>query len=177
MAVDLKSATTFGRTSLILFQDRLIRLEHGRTKDRVRSVLYDTIESILIWQRTRWVIAVVSFVAFGLLALVSGVAGDWNQVADVFAVAFLVMAIIAFSWAIYVPRYTIRLVRSDRNVELVGSFRPGKFKRFRDQFVAAVRAAQESAAQPPPSPPAPAEQTSVIAGPPVAPAPEQPLTP
>src|ERR1700742_3916733 len=66
MSVDLKSFTMFERASLVILDDALIKLEHERTKDRVRKYLFESIESVVISRKMPWGRVIVVAVAFGL---------------------------------------------------------------------------------------------------------------
>src|SRR5580698_3972978 len=149
MASDLHSREFFGRTSLFLMGDRLVRLDHGRTRDRVRSYLYEGIESVLVWRRVRWPAAMLVALVFGIPSILFGFAGAMTRADDernmVISAILFATAVIWAGWIFYCPAITIRFVRNGKNADLQGCFRPGKFRKFRDQLLAEIAQAQEAA--------------------------------
>lgn len=156
MAADLKSITTFQRVSLLLMDDCLIKLEHERTRDRVRRFSYDTIQTVVIWQKISWlriVLCTLCLVAPGFALLLT-------QQSTNSLVGVLLMTVGGglIAWYFYCKVTTIRIVRAGTNNDIAGLFRPGRLDRFRKRLVANIRASQPA---PEPAPP-PAEQPNFV---------------
>jgi hypothetical protein len=159
MAVDLKSYTTFGRNSLVVMNDALIKLEHGYTQDRVRKFSYETVQDIIVWRKHtigRIIIVLIAFVLSGIAVFFIG-----NTAATIIAIILLSIGSLLTCWYLYCKKTTIRIVRSGQHHDIVGIFRPGKLRRFLYRLVTAVRTAQaavaaqatvEQTVSPPPSP-------------------------
>ena len=62
---DLKIAGLVNRMSLIVADEALVILEHSSTKDRVIKILYENIESIIVWKKTSWVSMILAMVILG----------------------------------------------------------------------------------------------------------------
>jgi hypothetical protein len=141
MSVDLKSNTMFARISLVLLDDGLIKLEHGRTEDRVRRYKYDRIERVLIWSnlpaiRVILCIALLMLPGFGVLLI-------GETFAYVTGALLIALGLGLVTWYLYCRKTTIQIVRSGKRFDVVGIFRPGKLRRFRDRLIRAIEAAQQ----------------------------------
>ncbi|MDH5639262.1 MAG: hypothetical protein OEZ04_12315, partial [Nitrospinota bacterium] len=69
MAADLTIPGTTGRKSFLLMDDALVMLEHGGMRDRVTKILYEHIETILVWKKMPWIKIILTAVFLGGLAL------------------------------------------------------------------------------------------------------------
>jgi hypothetical protein len=143
MAVDLRSNTMFARISLVLMDDHLILLEHGRTADRVRKFRFDAIEAVVIWRKLPWL-------RITLCALLLAMPGAALQfVGDTFATVsgllLLALGLGLITWYVVCRQTTIRLVRSGKIHDVGGVFRPGRVRRFRERLLAGIAAAQAPA--------------------------------
>lgn len=149
MSVDLANNTTFQRLSLVVMDDSLIKLEHERTQDRVRKIMFDRVESLLIWTVPPWLNICICGIFFALpgfgILLVQEV---WSSIVGDFLLA---LGLGLIGWYVYCGRTTIRAVRGGRLHEIKGIFRPGRVRRFRERLVAGIRRAQEQP-QPPATP-------------------------
>lgn len=136
----------FGRSSLMLLDDCLVKLEHSYTEDRVRKFMFDAVEAVIVWQSIPWLyLCIVAFFLFGpafcLLVLVRGTAADW--IGGVLAVA----AVPLFVWYLYCRKTTIRIVRFGKSEDISGIFRPGKLRRVLEKLNAGIRAVQQNEIQ------------------------------
>jgi len=164
MSVDLRSNTSFARISVLLMDDAVIKLEHGRTEDRIRRYRYETIESLIIWRRMAWgqvILCALCIALPGVVLLLTQ-----NTVAMFFGVPLFVLGSGLVLWYLYCGYTTIRIIRAGKNYDLAGVFRPGKVRRFRDLLVAYVRNTQATFANA-----APAPEPSASVAPEVPPAP------
>jgi hypothetical protein len=142
MSVDLRNASTFGRISLLVMDDCLIKLEHGYTRDRVRRLMYDAIESVIIWRRVpgvRITVCVVLFLLPGMGLLFAN-----STVAIVIGIFLLALALGLISWYIYAGKTIIRIVRIGKTDDVIGIFRPGRVRRFRTLFIDGIQRAQDA---------------------------------
>ena len=140
MAVDLKSITSMRRFSLLLMDDCLLKLEHERTQDRIRRFSYETIQSVIIWQKVPWVRIVICIVLLVFPGFALFLADSTpSTIAAIFLIA---LGGSLTAWYSYCKVTTIRIVRGGTNTDLKGLFRPGRLRRFRERFLAAIRAGQ-----------------------------------
>jgi hypothetical protein len=166
MAVDLKSTTLLRRISLLLDLDCLIRLEHGRSRDRVRKLMFDRVEYVQVWRNVPVVRLILSAVLLGVPALLLPLLAE--TVGLVTAIALLVILAAIWTFYFYCGNTTIRIVRSGKPEDIKGIFRPGKVRRLIERMEANIRATQATgfenlqaliklreSSQTPPSPPLP----------------------
>lgn len=149
MSVDLRSNTLFSRASLLLMDDCLIKLEHGRTKDRVRRYSFDRIESVVIYRQIPWVRLIICAVVLLLPGFLLLLAGETSE--TVTGIVLMACAVFLIVWYLYCRKTTIRVVRAGQQYEVAGIFRPGRFRRFRDRLIGGINAVQLPFA--PPIPP------------------------
>src|SRR5665213_3135673 len=151
MSVDLRSNSTLGRMSFILMDGYLIQLEHRYTEDRVRKFRYESIDSVIIWQKAPWLRMILCAVILGLPGIAilffsfrSGF--NSNDVGETFMVvtgSFLcALAVGLITWYFYCKKTTIRIVRAGNHHDLSGMFRPGRLNRFRTRLVDGIRNVQ-----------------------------------
>ena len=146
MAVDLKSNASLHRYSLLIMGDALIKLEHERTQDRMRRYTFDTIQNVIIWQKTPWVRIAVCAVLLVLPGV--GILFFNDTTATVIGCFLIAMGCLLLAYYSYCKVTTIRIVRAGKHYDCEGLFRPGKVRRFRDKLVQAITAAQSGAAPP-----------------------------
>ncbi|HEV7301140.1 MAG TPA: hypothetical protein VGN72_17370 [Tepidisphaeraceae bacterium] len=142
MAADLRSNTMFSRISLVVMDDCLIKLEHGRTGDRVRKFTYDSIESIVIWRKTPWVRIVVCTTFLALPGAALQFVGD--TFATYSGLFLLALGLGLVAWYLICRSTTIRIMRGGIIYDVVGIFRPGRVRKLRDNVLARIRAVQTS---------------------------------
>jgi hypothetical protein len=150
MAVDLKSNTTFQRVSILLTDNAIVKLEHERTQDRIRRFPYESIQAVLIWQRISWwriVLCTIVLIFPGI-----GIAFNDSTTALISASILIGMGLALDLWYLYCKVTTVRIVRGHANYDLIGLFRPGKLRKFRQRLLAGIDATQ-AAAMPPDGPP------------------------
>jgi hypothetical protein len=143
MSADLRSSSIFGRSSLVLLDDCLVKLEHGQTEDRVRKFMFDAIEAVIVWRSVPWLyLCIVAFFlcgpAFCLLILVRGTVANW------IGGFLLVAAVPVMAWYLYCRKTTIRIARFGKTDDIQGIFRPGKARDVTNRLVNGIRAAQQN---------------------------------
>ncbi|HEY1684668.1 MAG TPA: hypothetical protein VGG19_07900 [Tepidisphaeraceae bacterium] len=141
MSVDLRSNSLFSRSSLVLLDDSLVKLEHGQTEDRVRKFMFEAIEAIITWRTIPWLnlIIVTTFLigpALILILVVRGIIAEWIG-GSLFVVAIPVLA-----WYLYCRQTTIRIVRFGKADDIKGIFRPGKVRGLMERMIAGIQAVQ-----------------------------------
>jgi hypothetical protein len=143
MGADLRSNTTFQRVSVVLMDDALFKLEHERTRDRVRRFSYESISRVVIWQRIPWLRLLVCF----LFIVGPGVAVFFiqNTAAYVCGSILIVIGGLVMLWYAYSKFTTIRIIRGTTHNDISGLFRPGKLRKFRERLFSSIRAKQASA--------------------------------
>jgi hypothetical protein len=149
MSVDLQSNSTFGRISIVLMNDCLIKLEHGWSEDRTRRFMYEGIDSVVIWRKIPWVRIMVCAVLLALPGIILLFLG--NIVATVCGIVLGAIGVALIVWYLYCRSTTIRIVRAGKNHDLTSIFRPGKVRSFRDRLVVNIRTIQASESNTSPS--------------------------
>jgi hypothetical protein len=142
MSVDLRSSSLFSRSSLVLLDDCLVKLERGQTEDRVRKYMFDAIEAVIIWKSVPWVYLSIIIIflggpAFCLLVLVHASVANW------IGGGLLVAAVPLVAWYLYCRQTTIRIVRFGQSDDIKGIFRPGRLRRVLDRLITGIRALQQ----------------------------------
>jgi hypothetical protein len=140
MAVDLKTNGFFGGTSIIVAPDCMIKLEHGGTKDRIRKVLFDRVEQVIVWRRVPVVRVVIVSVLLGLPGLLLLLVQE--TALTVFALLLLVITGAALAYYLYCRKTTIRIVRAGRFEEVTGVFWPSRVSRLLEMMRVNIRATQ-----------------------------------
>lgn len=140
MSVDLRSTSMFAKVSILLMDDCLIKLEHGRTEDRMRRVMYDTIQHVVIWRAIPWVRIVLCAVGFGLPGIALMFVGRNPGVA--IGIVLLAIAVGLIARYFYCRVTTIRIVRDGKPQDITGLFSPRKVRKFRDRLVPAIQRVQ-----------------------------------
>ena len=69
MAVDLRSRSSFERFSIIVMDDAVVKLEHTYGDDRMKRIMFASMESLVIWRKIAWVYLIL----FALLVLLPGI--------------------------------------------------------------------------------------------------------
>ncbi len=148
MGVDLRSNTMFARISVVLLDDCLVKLEHGRTEDRVRRFMYDSIENVVIWKKIPWLRVILCTV----FLVLPGIALQFprDEIATYSGAFLLVLGLGLVGWYLVCKKTTIRITRSGTPNDLVGVFRPKRVRSLRDRLIANVQAAQLAEAVEPP---------------------------
>jgi hypothetical protein len=144
MSADLKCNTTLRRTSLVILDDCLVMLEHELTRDRVRKVMFDRVESVLIWAKVPWLRIVLLFVLLGLPAL--GILLIHEPVSTAIALVLLAFVVGMNAGYAYCGHTTIRIVRAGQTYEISGIFRRGPLTRFRARLLGGIRRVQQNLA-------------------------------
>jgi hypothetical protein len=151
MSVDLKNNSMFKRSSLVLNDDCLITLEHERTQDRVRKIMFNRVESVIIWRAIPWLPIVLLTVLLGLPSIgVFLINETASTIIASILLAFVLAVIIAY---LYCGRTTIRIIRGSQPQDISGIFRPGRLRRFRDRLIANIHQTQQNLLQNSPAAP------------------------
>ena len=143
MSVDLRSISMFGRSSVLLMDDSVVKLEHTYTDDRLRRFMFDRIETVLIWRRTPWGRLILVGLILGGPGIGLQFAGD--PIARWIGISLIFIAVVLCGWFLYCGATTIRIVASGRQHQFKGLFRPGKLRRFREKLLAGIELRQGAA--------------------------------
>ena len=140
MSVDLRTNSAFARVSLLVMPDCLVKLEHGRTEDRVRKFMFDAIGTVVIWRKVPWARVLVC----ALLLAAPGVALLFVRETAVVVIGgvLLVFGVALCLWYLYCGSTTVRVVRNGEPYDITGIFRPGRVRKFREKLVTGIRAVQ-----------------------------------
>lgn len=149
MAADLKGNAIGGGCSLFLRGDHLLKLDHDRTRDRMRRFRYASIEQIITWQRVPLFRVLVVVLLFGVpaaMVYVNSFRIDEGEIA--FIVTLMVVGGLLVMRYVLWRSTTIRIVAGGKSRDIVGIFRPRKLKRFQQSLSQHIRNAQMTV-QPP----------------------------
>jgi len=143
MAADLTFAGFVRRSSIVLLDDHLVLLEHSATRDRVRRIPYDRVESVLSWRRLPWarlILIGLLFVASGLMMFTIGdLVGK-----GLLAIPLVVTALIVARY-LYMGVTKIRITRADKHYDFSGILSPRKVARCLSRLDESIRRAQQHA--------------------------------
>ncbi|MDH5638042.1 MAG: hypothetical protein OEZ04_06085 [Nitrospinota bacterium] len=70
MPVDLRVHSLASRKSLLVMEDSLVMLEHSQFSDRIHKILYESIESIIVWKKLPWLKMTLTALALGGFAYI-----------------------------------------------------------------------------------------------------------
>lgn len=143
MAVDLKFAGYMQRYSLVLLDDQLVELQHSMTRDRVRRIHFDRIDSVVVWRRMARGRLLLVFVLLGLPAILLLSSGF--TVALFSGALLLAIAALLGLHYLYAGRSTIRVVRAGRTYEYSGVIRRARLGRFVSRLERGIRSVQAPA--------------------------------
>lgn len=104
MSVDLKISGLTGGMSVLTLDGELIILEHGVGQDRVKRILYENIESILVWEKIPWLRMIGAAVFLGLLIYVFGAAYRTGRDETSLYVIFILGVLLVLLEAIFLIR-------------------------------------------------------------------------
>lgn len=156
MGVDLKSNSFFKRISIVLMDDSLVTLEHERTQDRSRRIMFDRIESVVVWRSIPW----VRIVLIGLLIVLpaASILFIGRLTSTIIGTMFLAFGLAVILWYFYCRHTILRIMRAGQAHDISGIYRPGRFRPFRDRLISNIRNSQQvmvdsSGAMPPATPP------------------------
>ncbi len=146
MAVDLKIRNSFGSTSVLLFDDHLVQLEHSHTSDRVRRIRFDRIESIVHWR----VIPLGRAVLFGLLLGIPGTALALASDPIAQFLGFLILGImmVIVGRYLYFKKSNIKITRAGRDYSITGIVSPRKVQNLIEKLESNIRRVQQRPTEP-----------------------------
>ena len=146
MGADLKGANWLSKESAIVAADGLVILEHGGAKDRTRKILFDRVESVLVWKTLPWLRMLLFAVILGvpgtlLLLLVR------DKVPSTIGAVVLGICVVIEAWYLYARKATIRVHRGGQNRDFVAITWPGRLRRVLGRMRQNIEAVQGQAAQ------------------------------
>jgi hypothetical protein len=107
--------------------DSLVKLEHSGTKDRIRKILFNRVDQIIVWRQmpaVRMIVVVIFLALPGLLLLLP------REIATtIIAIILLLLAGIILAFYTYCRKTTIRIIRAGRIEDITGVFWPRKVQR------------------------------------------------
>ncbi len=143
MAVDLRFGVILNRRSLVLYDDHVVVLEHGVTRDRVRRIAYDRIQSVLSWRGLPWgrmLFFAALFGAPGLLLLTVGATPH-----TVIGLTLLVCTALIEARYLTMRLTRIRITRADKHYDFKGVVSRRKVARCLQRLDEDIRQAQHHA--------------------------------
>jgi hypothetical protein len=139
MGVDLRNRSTFERSSIIVTDDAIVKLEHTYGDDRLKRAMFASLESLIIWRKLCW--AQITVVA--LLVVMPGILIlALNSELMILGAILLGIGLLLIVYYVYCGKYTIRLIRRGTTMEFSGVYRPGKVRKFRDKVIANAQRVQ-----------------------------------
>jgi hypothetical protein len=157
MAVDLATHTLFQRQSLVLDTDSLVKLEHEWSRDRLRKILFDRVDHLVVWRVIPWVRVLLATLIFGLPGFLMMLLAS-DPVPTVVGAILLVIALVIDARYLYCRKTTLRIVRAGKTEDITGICRPAKVRRLVQAMVRNIHTVQAVATTPqPPAPPPPAD--------------------
>lgn len=123
--------------------DAVVKLEHTYGDDRMKRIMFSSMESLIIWQKVAW----LHLISIALVILLPGIllmifSDELKILGDVLAGLGLLLIL----WFAYCGKTTIRMTRRGTVTDISGVFRPGKVRKFRDKVLEAVRRVQGDSA-------------------------------
>jgi|GEM_PF-4175988 len=140
MPADVKFNSWFTRNSAVVEDDHLVVLEHHSTKDRVRRIHYDRIDSILGWRK--WPIGRMLF--FGLIIGMPGLGLLFvdDTAANIVALIPISLALIIIIRYCFVHVTYVQINRAGTGHRFTGMLTRKKLDRFLNKLGAAVHESQ-----------------------------------
>ena len=144
MPADLNVVSLFSRSSLLIDNDSLIKLEHQHTSDRIRKILLDRVERVLVWSVVPWGRIFLVLLFLGVPGILLFTLGEQSSnVAGTILVGIL--ALILFRY-LHSRKTIIQVHRGGIIHEFRVITSPARIGRFLTRLKANTEATQEAAA-------------------------------
>jgi hypothetical protein len=144
MAVDLVGTSWLRKLSVLVMDDCLVLLESVGQRDRIRRVLFERLESLVVWKTLPWVRMLLAAVLLGAVAASLISFGDGVAIAGQVILGVLVLIEGKY---LYDRKTRIRIRYAGEDRDIVVILRPGKLRRVLDRLRANAEATQEQAIQ------------------------------
>ena len=142
MAADLTISKLVYSESLLITEDSLVCLERRSTKDRVRRILFDRLESVVVWRTLPLVAMLIVALLLGPIGLILMVVGDEGRIAGDILIAILFLVEIGL---LLCGKTHIRIAHEGKRREFSLVARPGKAHRFVRRLCESIEASQARA--------------------------------
>lgn len=147
MPADLTINSLSKQRSLLIEPESLVILQREGTRDRVRRIRFDRVESVVVWKSVAWVAAVFTSLLPLIVAVILISIGTSENEPGVSATGagFLALAIILAAAVLMRGKTHIRIRRAGVNRDFACIKSQKKLRIFLDKLANAIDAAQESA--------------------------------
>ena len=146
MAADLTFAGQLSRHSLVIEPSYLVVLEHGTLRDRTRRILYDRVESVLVWRRPPWGRIIVISLLLGGPALLLLFLPVGQPVVTGLALFVLLLAVAIVARYVTWGCTYIQITRDGEARLFKGVVWPKRRERFLARLTESIRTAQATEA-------------------------------
>lgn len=136
----LYSRGWFGSRRVLIEKNCLGYYEHQFGSDRVRRMLFDRLESVVVWRRFPWDRAAIFTIVLGLPALVLTVAGVYMNEPGLWGFGAVVLCLwaLVFGRFVWYGRSTILVHRDGKSKRIHVIVSPRKLTRFLETLDQAV---------------------------------------
>ena len=147
MPADLTINSLSKKRSLLIEPESLVLLQREGTRDRVRRIRFDRVESVVVWKSVAWVAAIFTSLVPLIVAAILISLGTLENAPGVSATGagFFALAIICAAAVLMRGKTHIRIRRAGVNREFVCIKSQRKIRVFLDKLTTAIDAAQEAA--------------------------------
>ena len=143
MPVDAHFSQFTKKISAIVDDDNLVILEHDYTRDKVRRIQFDRVESLVTWRRYPLLHVLLSTLFFGGIGIALLVVQD-SVANGIAAFMFSILAMLLFYYTTR-QRSHIRIVRGGKTFQYAGFNSRRKFERFLEKLSVAISRTQVEA--------------------------------
>jgi hypothetical protein len=146
VAVDFKEESLMHQVAVVIDDDALIMLERDGNRDRVRKILYDRVQSVLIWRKFPWLRAIIIGVFLLLLTLsfMPLAINSRNLAAKIPFVLCLITLLVVELRYLYYKRTYLQIFRAGESKLFKLIISPGKVKSIVNRLVENINKTQTS---------------------------------
>ncbi len=147
MPADLTINSLSKKRSLLIEPESLVILQREGTRDRVRRIRLDRVESIVVWKSVAWLAAIFTSLLPLFIAVILIIFGTSENAPEISATGagFLALAILCAAAVLMRGKTHIRIRRAGINRDFACLLSQKKIRVFLDKLATAIDAAQEAA--------------------------------
>lgn len=144
MPPDLRIHGFISRKSLLIMDNSLVLLEHSEFNDRVKKIMHESIESIIVWKKTPWIKMTLTALILGGVASIPFIAGSGIDNPGTKANLLIVSVILVTLEVIFLLRKNvfIRINHAGEALDLSFSAYPWQVRKFVEKSKTSVERVQ-----------------------------------
>jgi len=144
MPADLRIHGFVNRKSFLVMEDSLVMLEHSQFSDRIHKILYESIESIIVWKKTPWLKMTLTALILGGFAYIPFLGTGSPANSDTRNYLLIVLGVFVALEVILLTRKNvfIRIIHAGQPLDLAFGAFPWTVRKFVDNIRAHAEARQ-----------------------------------